>query len=589
MGTAVERLTDENAIRQLVDAADRMRELGSEGGIPKLDWVLGVSRLLEADSWLDEVEAEASALANRGIRHIIWTGMGGSVMTVRVLLDLGMCGAPTDGVTVRPLDSTDPAALNTVVRAIAKAKGLTLTDDASFASTSVLRRLLGDVLMIGVSMGMTSEEPITHLEWFADLLARADLPVDRHCLIMTLPGSYLDRFAHERGCPVRPLQLDGGSDTGGRMSAPTTRVFLLPAALALLNVNAGAGALRAVLQAAWSAHDLGGAVRRPMDHPYVRLAAILSDAAVEGACRLVIAASSASRALVPWIEQLLEESLGKDGKGIIVFDDAPLNRTARCFRERGTVRVRIGPAQGPDDGITTIPLPALDPGVEGGLSSVAEAFLGWQLCMALYGYLQDIQFAGQPAVEDYKARARAMRAGDPLLAARTSGTVVEDGPLTLFAPPGADGRLPLAEIIAASLRGACPPYVDLTINGEAFQDVLEPLRASLNYLGHSVLGSPVKLRRAPAAYHSTEQSEMDGPPGVVSVRILARKQEGAVLGQYESTFLVAQAVGTWQAMIDAGRVCYLLLVGSTLADGAPHVQRMISDVAALLQPASGDI
>ncbi len=85
-------------------------------------------------------------------------------------------------------------------------------------------------------MGMTSEEPITHLEWFTDLLKQAGLRPAEHLLVMTLPGSYLDRFAHEQQAPSRPLQPDGGTGTGGRMSAPATRVFLLPAALYLTSL-----------------------------------------------------------------------------------------------------------------------------------------------------------------------------------------------------------------------------------------------------------------------------------------------------------------------------------------------------------------
>jgi hypothetical protein len=54
-------------------------------------------------------------------------------------------------------------------------------------------------------MGMTSEEPITHLEWFTDLLKQAGLRPAEHLLVMTLPGSYLDRFAHEQQAPSRPL------------------------------------------------------------------------------------------------------------------------------------------------------------------------------------------------------------------------------------------------------------------------------------------------------------------------------------------------------------------------------------------------
>ncbi len=53
---------------------------------------------------------------------------------------------------------------------------------------------------------------------------------------------------------------------------------------------------------------------------------------------------------------------------------------------------------------------------------------------------------------------------------------------------------------------------------------------------------------------------MDGPPSFVSLRILVRTHETSLLGTYSDTFLRAQAVSTWQAMIEQGRRCYLLLV-----------------------------
>jgi len=575
------RLIDEGAVAQLTEGAGRMAQLGSEDGVPKLDWVMATARLLEDDSWLEEVEREAAEIWDRGTRHIIWSGMGGSVMAVRVLVDLDFCGIAADTVAIHPLDSTDPAALNAVLRAIAGAKGLSLHGSEGAGSPEALRELLGNVAMIGVSMGMTSEEPITHLEWFTGLLTHAGLPTDQHCLVMTLPGSYLDRFALEHGFPSRPLQLDGGSGTGGRMSAPTTRVFLLPAALALRNRPSGPGNLRAVLRDAWTQHDLVAAAAHPEGHPFVRLAAALSDAAVDGACRLLISASGVWTALIPWIEQLMEESLGKDGKGVVVFEDAPLNQEARCYRPAGAVRVRIGSETSGDDRPALVVPPGQIHGVEARLSALVAALLGWQLSMALYGYLQDIQFAGQPAVEDYKSRAKKLRTqGDPLQHALQSGAVARDGPLTLLAPPHSEASASPAALIAASLRAACPPYLDVTINGE-----LTLIRSSLDHLGHVVLGTPIKLRRAPAAYHSTEQSEMDGPPGLMSIRILAREHVAVLLGAYDATFLAAQAVGSWQAMVEAGRACFLVILDGPLEAGAPPVATLLSQIAMLLAPA----
>src|SRR5437773_7703007 len=313
--SALQQLIKDDAVRQLRQQQGLMATLGSEDGALKLDWVEGVQRLLADNAMLEQVEIEAREIWERGIRHIIWAGMGGSIMAVRVLTDLGYCNGRDKGhVTIYPLDSTDPAALNEIVRKIAEAKNLALPSGEETAVQTFLRALLSDVMMTGVSMGMTSEEPITHLTWFTDLLKQAGLRPAEHLLVMTLPGSYLDRFAHDQQAPSRPLQPDGGTGTGGRMSAPATRVFLLPAALYLTTrFPDRPGQLRSVLQQAWYEYNLEKATSHPAGHPYVQPSAPLSAGSRDGACRLRLGMPVGWRALVPWLGALMEESLGRGG------------------------------------------------------------------------------------------------------------------------------------------------------------------------------------------------------------------------------------------------------------------------------------
>ncbi len=626
LSPALQQLIKDDAVRELRKPEGLMATLGSEDGALKLDWVEGVQRLLADNAMLEQVEAEAREIWERGIRHIIWAGMGGSIMAVRVLIDLGFCSSCDNGhVTIYPLDSTDPAALNGIVREIAEAKNLALPTGEESSHPAFLRALLNDVMMVGVSMGMTSEEPITHLEWFTDLLKLAGLRPAEHLLVMTLPGSYLDRFAEAQQAPSLPLQLDGGTGTGGRMSAPTTRVFLLPAALYLTRLSGEPGQLRVMLRRAWDEYNLDLATERPADHPFVQLAAALSDASLDSACRLLLSMPEGWQPLLPWIEQLMEESLGKGGKGVVVFDDQFLNPVGPRFivgpdyRSSGTLQVQViidrtrsarsSINRDPTVGARFIGAPPqasfnlyqrylawkepLDR-----LVAVAASFLGWQLSMALYGYLHRITFAGQPAVENYKARARVLRTqDDPLLVTKHwAATTTETDPssgiaYSLLAPQGVETQGSPASMVAgtlqrtarASTRYLSLGYLDLTINGELPSRFVSALDAQLRTVGNELLGVPVKLRRAPAAYHSTEQSEMDGPPFVVSLRILARDHEASILGSYTDTFLRAQAVSTWQAMMEQGHPCFLLIIDSSIDDATRPLHRFFSDVAAHLR------
>ena len=585
----MQRIIDEDAVGQLRRRDGRMAILGSEDGVLKLDWVEGIARLLADDFHLEAVEAEARDILQRGIRHIIWAGMGGSVMAVRVLTELGFCNEyERDQMVIYPLDSTDPAALNAIVRRVAHAKNLSLPAPEIPVDAAWLRSWMADVMMIGVSMGMTSEEPITHLEWFTDLLAQAGLLPAEHLLVMTLPGSYLDRFAREHAVPSRSLQLDGGTGTGGRMSAPTTRVFLLPAALYLTRLSDKPGLLRAMLQQAWDWYDLDGATQRPAEHPFVQLAAALSEASFAGICRLLLEMPPEWSAMMQWIEQLMEESLGKGGKGVVVFNEQPLAASQPGYTTNGMLHVKVVasppaaagpvgawacPAQDKDHCILHLSYLANQEPVER-LAALAASFLGWQLTMALYGYLQDITFAGQPAVENYKARARVLRQqGNPL--AVIEPRPPQGGPLHVAAPlvgvvaavdAGGESLRPyrlFQQQLATSGHGR-PAYLDITVNGEVSPTGMSQFERQGRWVSDNLLGVPVKVRRAPAAYHSTEQSEMDGPPDLLSVRYLARHHQTCLIGTYDDTFLNAQAASTWQAMLEQGRTCYLLIVDTSI-------------------------
>src|SRR5260370_404532 len=199
--------------------------------------------------------------------------------------------------------------------------------------------------------------------------------------------------------------------------------------------------------------------------------------------------------LVPWIEQLMEESLGKGGKGVVVFDDQFLNPVGPRFivgpayRSSSTLQLRV---------VTDL-----------------------------------IQLEEEKSFHLYQ----------PYLARKES----------------LDRLLTLATSFVSALD------------------------AQLRTIGNELLGVPVKLRRAPAAYHSTEQSEMDGPPFLVSLRVLACDHEASIPGSYTDTFLCAQAVSTWQAMMEQGRPCFLLIIDGSIDDAIEPCHRFFSEVAAHLR------
>ncbi len=112
----VRRLAAEDVLGQLLRRDGRMAELGTEAGDVKLDWVDGVEQALNAPDLLAAAEREAQDILDQGITQVIWSGMGGSVQTVYTLQRMGYLGGPR--LSIQPLDSTDPASLNRILREI---------------------------------------------------------------------------------------------------------------------------------------------------------------------------------------------------------------------------------------------------------------------------------------------------------------------------------------------------------------------------------------------------------------------------------------------------------------------------------------
>ena len=103
-----------------------------------------------------------------------------------------------------------------------------------------------------------------------------------------------------------------------------------------------------------------------------------------------------------------------------------------------------------------------------------------------------------------------------------------------------------------------------------------------NRLANAVLKIPAKVRTGPSDYHSTEQGETDGPPELVSLRLIAEKHDPIAVGAYDDKFLLAQARGTWQAMEDAKRWIVFLTLPDTTEPSLKSLVALLDKTAKLL-------
>ncbi len=326
--------------------------------------------------WLDVAErmhGEAKDIASFAGRtrkavdakHIVVLGMGGSSLGAETFARMLSPGLP---LTI--LDTTHPDH----VAAVASELDL---DHAIF--------------VVGSKSG-TTVETRAHLEYFWSLTGGS--AGDRFVAI-TDPGSELAKLATERSFA---RVFENPPDIGGRYSA-LSYFGLVPAALAGVDTEP-------VLASARRAMVANGPGVGASDAPAARLAAAISECVrKDGRDKLTLAPSGAMDALGPWIEQLIAESTGKDGKGVLPVVGEPLGPPDVYGPDRIFVVYTVG------EGDLPAQLEALEdhPVVRirfADARSVGAEMFRWELATAIVGYELDINPFDQPDVEAAKVRAR---------------------------------------------------------------------------------------------------------------------------------------------------------------------------------------
>ncbi len=490
----------------------------------RLGWMR--SPMLMADA-IDRLQTFAASIKDGGFTDIVLLGMGGSSLAPEVL---------RAGVGVAPgwprfhmLDSTDPAA----VRAAATPPESTLYLIASKSGTTV--------------------EPNSLAAHFRKRLEDAGVSKwADHFVAITDPGTELDRLAHAehfRDVFINP------SDIGGRYSA-LSFFGMVPAALMGQDVAEIIGWSLAMLAAA----EPGAAAA--IANPAVALGLVMGASAGDGRDKLTVIAPAALDAFGLWIEQLIAESTGKLGTGIVPIAGEPLTDPAAYGTDRLFVHMRIHGAtdQGARDAavraIKSAQMPVVDIDVASPAALGAE-FMRWEIATAVAGAILAIDPFDQPNVQ-----------------------LAKDATNRLLAEYKSSGRLPIAtpdsELaggIAITLTSAARQSLPAA-GGEALLSLLHQgdYFALLAYLGpdaelaeelHALrvavrdrAGVATMFGYGPRYLHSTGQLHKGGPNSGVFVLISAAPVEDLPIpGQPFSfgTLELAQAVGDFASLEAAGR------------------------------------
>jgi glucose-6-phosphate isomerase len=471
------------------------------------------SKALVTDISTLEVE-----LRERGLSRIVLCGMGGSSLAPEVI-----CAAA--GVELVVLDSSDP----------------------DFVRAALEDRLAETVVVVSSKSGGTVE---TDSQRRAFEKAFRDVGIDpaERIVVVTDPGSPLAGLAEQAG--YRTFLAD--PDVGGRYSA-LTAFGLVPSGLAGADV-AGLLEQAAGIRPALEADSV--------DNPGLRLGGLLGVANAAGVDKLVLAdAGSRYAGLGDWAEQLIAESTGKQGRGIlpVVVDsvEAP-NFTPSTPDE---VLATYGPCQESSSAVLESVRPASGFGVSVDAPLGAQLLL-WEYATAVAGRMLGINPFDQPDVESAKAAAREMLDGG----ASEPVPVFEDGPVTVYASGSwlTAGTDSVGAAVTALLDLLDPDHGYVAV--QAYLDRhRDASLASLRDTLATRTGRPVTFGWGPRFLHSTGQYHKGGPPTGVYLQVTGQPEADLAVPDRPFTFhefLIAQAVGDGQVLAGQGRPVLRLHVSS---------------------------
>lgn len=417
------------------------------------------------------LESFAAEQRSSGITDVVLLGMGGSSLAPLVLGRV--LGRDEGFARLHVLDTTSPAAVTQVMQQLRPSTTLVLVSSKSG----------------------TTIEPLSLADIFLDWM-RADLgdAAGAHFVAITDPGSPLEGFAAERDFA---RVFHAPSNVGGRFAA-LSAFAMVPAALIGVNV----AELSAFASAAESACSAPGE-----ENPAEALAAWITSGYDEGRDKLTLVCTPSLAAFGLWVEQLVAESSGKRGGGVLpVLESYPGIPEAH-----GADRMTFVLRTEDDETLASLPdrLSMDEPVFESVIEdpyAIGAQFVLWEWGVALACALEGIEPFDQPDVEDAKNEARRIVAGGTV----TCSAEVRDGDISITTTlPTVPSNL--REAVRMLLDEATAnPYLAILAYLPEDESLLAPLREACDRLS-AATRIPVTFELGPRYLHSTGQYHKGGP------------------------------------------------------------------------------
>ncbi len=494
---------------------------------------------LRSDSEIEDIRSFAAAAHADGLTHTALLGMGGSSLAPETLAAV----LPTpEGFGFEVIDSTHPAVVSEAT--------------ARLDPTSTL-------FVVASKSGRT-QETLSLYRWFGEWLTAAGRDSAAQFVAITDPGSPLAVEADREGLR-RVWTAD--PEVGGRYSA-LTEFGLVPASLAGVDV-------RPVVEASRRARELlEGSMEERIE--LLRLGAILGELAVGGADKLTLLTGRGLAAFPAWLEQLVAESLGKRGRGVVPVNGEPLSGARAYGSDRLFVSLEIEDERNPALAGAIEELEVLHPVVRISLPASCDLgfeFVRWEVAAAAAATILGVHPFNQPDVEAAKVLAR------EALAHGRSTVSSQDGLWQVdMANEDSEGG-DLERALEMWLRGVgAGGYVGIHAYLPPSQEVVDAARDLRGELGQ-LTRLATTFGYGPRFLHSTGQLHKGGPNRGLFIQLVDDPQPKLPIPESDSDFgslLRAQAIGDAEALFDRGQWVLRLRVGDQPEKAIERLTRLLA-------------
>jgi transaldolase / glucose-6-phosphate isomerase len=482
-------------------------------GVPeignRLGWLTISEKMLEHAPELNEVVEQVKA---EGFTDAVLLGMGGSSLGPEVIRR--SYGQIPDALRLHVLDSTDPGAVLEVERTVD----------------------LETTLFIVSSKSGGTLETLSHMRYFFERTGGDG----RRFVAVTDPGSPLVDLARERG--FRHV-FENDPEIGGRYSV-LSYFGLVPAALAGVNIEA-------VLHRAQVAEQNCTHFDASASNSGLWMGIVMGELAAQGRDKATFVVSEPISSFGLWVEQLIAESTGKLGKGILPVAGEPLGEPDDYGDDRVFAYLRDPDNADPDtdakmEALARAGHPTLTLAVHGP-ADLGRIFFFAEFAVAVAGWALGINPFDQPNVQEAKDN---------------TARVLKEG---ADAPPSD---------LAPILEAAPPKYVAIlgyVTPSEEFDAAVDELRVKIR----DRTKATTTFGYGPRYLHSTGQYHKGGPPNGVFLQLYSQAEEDVEIPEAGYTFehlKNAQALGDAQTLQKHGLTAVRIdLVG----DPAEAVRRLI--------------